>query len=484
MASAKDAAGFASPRTPFLLLPLLLLLVAPAAVSAANYCGSDWADASSCSHSSCPRGIDADCPMGMRCYAGTRCGVGGVMGDNGGRVVGGGGGNGETSESFAVSHSSETFARDCIGREDERLLALTFDDGPWSYTPGILDILEKKGARATFFVISSILDQFPRDRYEAIVRRIVRDGHTVANHGIDNEEFTIEDVEECHQEISRITKGYGSEGYEMRLFRPARGAYTKANHQRLVDMGYRMVMWNLDTTDWKQERSASDILSFVRSSVLEPMEPPPMFDQANYDVPRRGSFIMLAHDNNAKWTSMVDNRRTLLEAVIDEARGAGYKIVTLDECLGLEPHKYDPSLLDAYNDVPAHTGRFCGRTYADAATCGNGKCPSGMSGECPNGMKCFSGMTACPDFAGGEDGLLGTYGGFDIQNGGVGGGLGKNLNFTYEDVVDYGKGYGKGYGTGYWKEELSSSQCSRRAKWTGFAMTILVALGTCLAHMC
>jgi len=66
----------------------------------------------------------------------------------------------------------------CEVQTGEKVVALTFDDGPNPrYTPALLDLLERKGIRATFFMVGNRVRRFPE-----IVRRAAETGHEIANH--------------------------------------------------------------------------------------------------------------------------------------------------------------------------------------------------------------------------------------------------------------------------------------------------------------
>src|SRR5437899_7640258 len=64
-------------------------------------------------------------------------------------------------------------------RDEARLVALTFDDGPNpDATPAILDALGKRGAKASFFILGRHAERWPQ-----LVSRIAAEGHCVCNHG-------------------------------------------------------------------------------------------------------------------------------------------------------------------------------------------------------------------------------------------------------------------------------------------------------------
>src|SRR4051812_14282057 len=82
--------------------------------------------------------------------------------------------------SYAIAHPRSRFFVPVVSRlaTGEPIVALTFDDGPDPVvTPRILDVLAAHGARATFFVLGARAARHPD-----VVRRIAREGHTVATH--------------------------------------------------------------------------------------------------------------------------------------------------------------------------------------------------------------------------------------------------------------------------------------------------------------
>lgn len=96
--------------------------------------------------------------------------------------------------------------RDClwIMPTRERVVALTFDDGPSvKYLPGVLDALDRQDWKATFFVLGSRLDEKNPDGKQRIdlLREIARRGHEIALHGQSHRPFTKMTDEEIRREI-------------------------------------------------------------------------------------------------------------------------------------------------------------------------------------------------------------------------------------------------------------------------------------------
>jgi hypothetical protein len=188
----------------------------------------------------------------------------------------------------------------------------------------------------------------------------------------------------------------------MQYFRPARGLYTKAKYSELVETtDYRLIMWNLDPSDWLAGRDPNEILALVRTAVANPTTPT-TDDPYNYpEYPRHGSFVMLGHDNHDTMLQEVDSGGSLLGAMIDTIREAGFRIVSLDECLGVDSVEFDLAALG--NDTgtacdgiqaPGTTlgTNYCGSTWFDATSCEFGTCPNGLDSDCSDGAFCFAGV--------------------------------------------------------------------------------------------
>ena len=125
---------------------------------------------------------------------------------------------------------------------------LTIDDGPHpEHTPVMLDLLRAHGARATFFVIGREVD-----RHRSLVRRIVEEGHEVANHSYSHpvgiwwtlpRAFVAREVDRCTHSIRVAT------GREPRLFRAPVGMVSSAVHPVVSARGLSVVGWSASAGD-------------------------------------------------------------------------------------------------------------------------------------------------------------------------------------------------------------------------------------------
>lgn len=116
----------------------------------------------------------------------------------------------------------------------------------------ILNILDKHGAKSTFFIGGCWAD----DNVDCL-KEIVRRGHEIGNHGYFhkdhskfNETQNTEEISRCNQFISLAT------GVQPVLFAPPSGAYNQSCLQAAKALGMKTVLWSKDTIDWRDKDSA------------------------------------------------------------------------------------------------------------------------------------------------------------------------------------------------------------------------------------
>ncbi len=137
------------------------------------------------------------------------------------------------------------------GTEDRRLVALTFDDGPFPVeTPLLLDVLHDLHVPATFFLIGDRVMQFPE-----LTERIERDGHEIANHTMTHPAH-FEDLSEP-QVVAELNAGadaidrYVTDPAVRTMMRPPHGRYTEETVRAAQHAGYHVILWNDDPGDWR-----------------------------------------------------------------------------------------------------------------------------------------------------------------------------------------------------------------------------------------
>jgi peptidoglycan/xylan/chitin deacetylase (PgdA/CDA1 family) len=134
------------------------------------------------------------------------------------------------------------------GGDRVREVALTFDDGPGPYTPGVLNVLEQYHVPATFFAIGKMERYFS----PATVREL-RDGDVVGDHTETHPAMALlsahEQYEQLFEQLARIEL---LDGPRPRLFRPPYGSFNATTLRELHTLGLLMVLWSVDTGDYLQ----------------------------------------------------------------------------------------------------------------------------------------------------------------------------------------------------------------------------------------
>ncbi len=136
----------------------------------------------------------------------------------------------------------KTPSRPRIGPGD--IVYLTFDDGPNPrHTPEVLDLLARYGARATFFVVGSLVEKYPD-----VFQRIVTEGHTVANHTWRHENLAKLNKEEFDETISRTEEILGE--HATPCLRPPYAATGSHTREWAAEYGLDLHLWSVSANDW------------------------------------------------------------------------------------------------------------------------------------------------------------------------------------------------------------------------------------------
>ena len=182
------------------------------------------------------------------------------------------------------------------------MIVLSFDDGPSAYTERLLDILEKHGAKGTFFLVGKGIS------YRAdTVKRMYEAGHDVGTHTWSHPELTrltrdeiISEITMANEKLNQITGGHSY------LVRPPYGSYNDEVRAIGAELGVAYVNWSVDTLDWRiknAEQLHDKIISSARSGT-----------------------IILCHDIHK---TTVDAMETVIPTLISE----GYQLVTFTEMM-------------------------------------------------------------------------------------------------------------------------------------------------------
>jgi peptidoglycan-N-acetylglucosamine deacetylase len=136
---------------------------------------------------------------------------------------------------------------------------LTFDDGPNpKLTPWILDLLEEKKLKATFFCVGENIQKFPE-----LFERIKSEGHQIANHSMRHEKGTKTKWKDYRKSIDDVAKLVDNN-----LFRPPYGRITMWQSAKLAKQ-YKIIMWTWLSNDFDEKVPIQKILDKAQKQIKE-----------------------------------------------------------------------------------------------------------------------------------------------------------------------------------------------------------------------
>jgi peptidoglycan/xylan/chitin deacetylase (PgdA/CDA1 family) len=189
------------------------------------------------------------------------------------------------------------------GRAKKRL-SFTFDDGPDEMTTEYLDLLDRLGVRATFFLIGKNAEKYPQ-----LVNEIVAAGHEVAGHGYSHRSFPTLNTQTLVDELIHTSDYLPPPVTPRALVRPPKGDINLMSMMRVAAAGYTSVLWSRDSDDCRTFDSR-DVEARLQPEKLSAGE------------------IVLLHEGQ-KWTLAA------LPAIVDRLHENDFELTTVSDLVGL-----------------------------------------------------------------------------------------------------------------------------------------------------
>ncbi len=144
----------------------------------------------------------------------------------------------------------------------QKLVALTFDDGPSNITNQVLDILEKENIVATFFLIGELITEDKR----SIIEREVALGCEIANHSYTHSDMSKMDADTIRDEINKTTElSRDFAGQEPHFFRPPYIALSDTMYDT-IDLPF---ICGEASRDWEPNCTAEERVENVLNNVKD-----------------------------------------------------------------------------------------------------------------------------------------------------------------------------------------------------------------------
>lgn len=192
----------------------------------------------------------------------------------------------------------------CLGKDTEKVIYLTFDEGyEAGYTERILNTLKQNDVKATFFITSHYLNTA-----SDLVERMISEGHTVGNHTCNHPSMPSISNEKIEEELMKLHQAvYEKFNYEMKYMRPPKGEFNERTLKKTAELGYKTVMWSFAYCDWDEKKQPS--IEEAKKIIIN-----------NFHCGE----IMLLHPNSK-------TNSEALDTIIKEAKNQGYEFKLLDQ---------------------------------------------------------------------------------------------------------------------------------------------------------
>ncbi|MEQ8201461.1 MAG: delta-lactam-biosynthetic de-N-acetylase [Syntrophomonadaceae bacterium] len=191
----------------------------------------------------------------------------------------------------------------CLPNNSKKIY-LTFDNGyELGYTSTILDILDRKGVKAAFFITGQFIETQPD-----LVKRMHAAGHLVCSHTWNHPDLSTVSQETFNRELTRLEQRYTElTGDQLdRYLRPPMGNYSVTSLRWADELGYRTVFWSIAFQDWDPSHQPGAAFSYQH--VMDNIHP--------------GAVILLH--------AVSQSNTEALEKIITDLRTQGYNFSTFD----------------------------------------------------------------------------------------------------------------------------------------------------------
>jgi len=193
--------------------------------------------------------------------------------------------------------------------ETEKKIAITFDDGPSTFTLDVLALLKKYDIKATFFCIGKNIEAHPE-----IMRQIVIEGHLVGNHSYNHSPFfdfyNAKKISEEIQKTDALLEKYTAK--KINFFRPPYGVTTPSIRRALKITKHKVIGWNIRSLDGGTKNQ-----NLIFNRIIKRVSP---------------GGIVLLHDT-------ASHSVLVLEQFLQFLKQNNYKVISTEELLNLKAYE-------------------------------------------------------------------------------------------------------------------------------------------------
>jgi peptidoglycan/xylan/chitin deacetylase (PgdA/CDA1 family) len=189
----------------------------------------------------------------------------------------------------------------------EKVIALTFDDGPDPrYTLQLLDVLKHNNVKCTFFVLAEKAQKYPD-----IIKRIQEDGHYIGLHSLKHKNAIFRLPNKTEEDFFRSMKIMNGLGIDVSFFRPPWGIFNPATFYYAKTNNLKVVLWSIHARDWSRWVT----IDFIKNKLIKNV---------------KAGDIILLHDGRGAKDSPLKTINAL-KSVLPSLERNGYRFVMINE---------------------------------------------------------------------------------------------------------------------------------------------------------
>lgn len=192
----------------------------------------------------------------------------------------------------------------------EKLIALTFDDGPNpNYTPELLEVLKENNVKSTFFVLAENALKYPY-----LIKNITSQGHCIGLHSFKHKNAMLELPMQTKKDFTESVSIMNNLGIKIKLFRPPWGIFNPMTFHYAKAYNFKVILWSIHAMDWSRWVTTD----FIKNRLINHVKP--------------GDIILLHDGRGAKNAPL--KTIAALKTVIPALKEKGFKFVLANELQG------------------------------------------------------------------------------------------------------------------------------------------------------
>ncbi len=139
-------------------------------------------------------------------------------------------------------------------KNNDKVIYLTFDDGPSEYTDKLLDVLDKYKVKASFFCVAEFANI-----HKDIIKRMKKDKHLICLHSYKHDNAHLMGIYKTEKDFNNSKDIMNSLGVKINYYRPPWGHINIWGVKKAIENKWKIILWDVMAEDWQKNSSVLDI---------------------------------------------------------------------------------------------------------------------------------------------------------------------------------------------------------------------------------